>query len=97
MVRKGSPVRVRQRALENPLETTGFLVQDLISERATSAVWKRFGSIRPRLRLLRPAAERCPSSLVAPRLTLLAACDGDTGRLGSDPPRIDPIPVGAEA
>lgn len=29
--------------------------------------------------------------------TLLAACDGDTGRLGGDPPRIDRIPVGAEA
>jgi hypothetical protein len=26
MVRKGSPVRVRQRALENPLETAGFFV-----------------------------------------------------------------------
>lgn len=31
------------------------------------------------------------------RFTLLAACDGDSSRLGGDPPRVDRIPVGAEA
>jgi hypothetical protein len=41
MVRKGSPVRVRQRALRNPLETGGFVVQTRLGAGPDGPLWKR--------------------------------------------------------
>src|SRR3954453_17615261 len=46
MVRKGSPVRVRQRALEKPLETAAFLVPRSTDAASTIARGPLLGRIR---------------------------------------------------
>jgi hypothetical protein len=48
MVRKGSPVRVRQRALGNPLETAGFVVQARLGagpHGPYGSVWKQLAAL----------------------------------------------------
>src|SRR4051794_892265 len=61
MVRKGSPVRVRQRALENPLETAGFLLPRCADAASISAREPLFGRLQF-VSALTLRGEKCPNS-----------------------------------
>ena len=47
MIRRGSTVRVRQRAWENPLETAGFLLLGVGPTWLATCSWTRFGNATP--------------------------------------------------
>jgi hypothetical protein len=52
MVRKGSPVRVRQRALEKPLETAAFLVPEGVDPASVRARGPHLGRVRSNCQVL---------------------------------------------
>ncbi len=72
MVRKGSPVRVRQRALRSPPQTVGFVVQEPLGSGPRGPPWKRLEAVARE----RGCARRVPA-MRPPHPIAAQACSGD--------------------